>query len=302
MSLPRLLVCCLLVALSLAGAPAQAPAPDSLAANYLRWADAMRRGDADAWARETSPLRQRELRNEVVSRGETFPAALFRADLAPPSLDGLRLIATRSSAVACHLFYLGKVDFGLEVDDIPDGLLLLRFLHEDEQWRFNSLSYYPLAAEPELTAALRAGRLDVLRGPEFAPPEQLPAVVAEVDGPPELIAQLYLRSPFHRVQLRVNGVDHTYEVSGATGAEPVIGGLRRGANTVMFGIEELPGVPHPYPVAADRLAHSAALELSLWLVPAAGSPLRQPRCVWRWTAESPEDLPTGAQETTFQID
>lgn len=282
----------------LAAAPAQDPR--QLEATYQRWAAAMQQGDADAWARETSLRRQRELRNEVISRGESFPEAIFAEDLRPPSLAGLKLVATRNSPVAWHLFYFGAVDFGLEMDDIPDGLLQLRFFQEREQWRFDSLAYFPLAAQPELAAALRAGQVDALRGPEFAPPERLPALPAEAPGP-ERLAQLYLRSPFHRVQLRINDLDHTYEVSGATGAEPVIGGLRRGRNTVTFGIEELPGVPRPYPVAADRLAHSEALELSLWLVPGPGTELAQPQCVWRWTANSPQEIPAGALEATFEV-
>lgn len=284
--------CLVLFCLSISLSHAQEP--QLLTQRYLHWRTAMLNADVESWQQHTCSARQRTIENEIISRAGTFPNDVFQIeDIAAPSVDNLALVAIRSSDVASHLFYFGRVDFGfgIPVMEIPRGLLMLKFQKEQDQWLFDSLAYYNLADQPQIEAELAAGIFDSLHNRAFAPLESIAELPERVQRP-EHVAQLYVRSPFHQVTTRISSSPQSYSTSGDTSATTILGGLNSGQNTLEIEMEQLAEVPTPWPELANSDArNNAPLEISLWLVPAPNNSLRRPQLVWRWTAYSAEQVP-----------
>jgi hypothetical protein len=95
---------------------------------YGRWRSSMITRNFDRWRETTASYRQVITRNAIVSRKELFPSSLFKVPLNPPDLSNLRPIKFEEKNQTAVAVYYGKVDFGLEVEEIPDNLLVLRFL------------------------------------------------------------------------------------------------------------------------------------------------------------------------------
>ncbi|MGI9241915.1 MAG: hypothetical protein ACR2RV_14020, partial [Verrucomicrobiales bacterium] len=119
------------------------PLKETLIETYQGWRNSMLEGDYDAWKKYTANYRRAVTRNNIVSQKQKFPDALFSVPMKPASVDGLKLIQAREVGPTGQLVYYGRIDVGIDLPDgaeIPESLLILKFIRDGNEWRFNTLS------------------------------------------------------------------------------------------------------------------------------------------------------------------
>jgi len=210
-----------------------------LAQVYGRWRAAMISRDLGAWQAATARHRQIEIRNRIFSERRSVGQALFDLPGAPPALEALKALWVRSEGVTAKAFYFGKVDFG--VGGAPsDNLLVLSFVREGKEWKYDTADFVNLSALPEVRKQLAAGNLQHLDRAEFAPPGRVTPPRVQLRGPVKYIAKTYVYCPGREVRVQINKVSsHLFQNTKA--AEVVIGGARDGRNEVQYSIRQLPG-------------------------------------------------------------
>lgn len=235
---------CLLLLLCLTAPFSQAQEPDlqpTLENAYKRWSAAVKAQDANAWAASITMYRQVVTRNQIVSQGLPFPKAVFETLLSPASTSGLRLLEAQAVGDTAHLLYFGKVNIGGEPDQIPDNLLMIKFLRESSGWKFDSNKLIHLRTQPELREKLQKGEPpDFLDQPEFTPPGKAPAV-PPVCAVPEHITGCTLQSLGFETELTINGYDYFAEDRALKFF--VIGGVKNGSNDLSLTIKPAADVP-----------------------------------------------------------
>ncbi|HRQ89058.1 MAG TPA: hypothetical protein PLA50_09685 [Bacteroidia bacterium] len=233
---PALLLASLLPTLSPAQQAAGGAQPDnsirvSLESAYDAWRRAMDTDDLALWEETTAYSRQIETRNRIVSQKAPFPQALFADPVQAPSLGGLISLGVLSTGDTATSTYFGKANFGSEPGvEVSDNLLVLHFLREEGKWKFDNLRVVKLGGDGEIRLQIRNRDFSFLRGDEFQPAPQLPPVPQPVETP-AYVAEAWIDATGHEVKITVNGhVTGTFRNIKAT--ELVMGGLRRGGNTV----------------------------------------------------------------------
>lgn len=250
MQLPRFLAAFALAAASSAAraqtvAPATTAQPDNslrvtLESAYEAWRKAMDAGDLALWEAATAFSRQIETRNRIVSQKLAFPRALFEDPVASPSLGGLIPLGVLSTGDTATSTYFGKADFGGDPGvAVSDNLLVLHFLREEGKWKFDNLRVVKIGDDGEVLLQIRNGDFSFLRGEEFQPASFLPPVPQPVETPP-YVAEAWIDATGHEVKLIVNGHPNgTFKNVKVT--ELVMGGVKRGVNTVRVETRLLPG-------------------------------------------------------------
>lgn len=253
-SLPR----CLLLLICLTAPMLSAQETDlraTLDNAYARWRRAVEAKDAGAWAGAITMHRQVTTRNLIVSQGLAFPKSVFETALNPADTANLRLLEAQAVGETAHLLYFGKVNVGGDPEQIPDNLLMLKFLQEKGAWKFDSNKIIHLRSQPELLAKLQRGEApDFLDRPEFTPPGKAPAVPA-VCSVPDHISGITLQSIGFETEVKINGFD--YFVRDNVLKVFVIGGLQNGENQISLSATAL-----KIPEGSDR-----ALELDVFTKP-----------------------------------
>jgi hypothetical protein len=261
-----------------AGAPAVTGQDNALRAElervYFDWRGAIINRDTRAWQRSTSRYRQVHTHNMIVSQNMPYPEAVFQVPLSPPDISRLRLLEVEASAETAHLVYFGRIDLGLEAEEIPDNILVLRFIRDPEGWRFDTSRMVNLQGVPDVRASLKQGnRPDFLDEPEFTPPAKAPPV-PKVCKKPEHMAAFQVESIGYETVIRINGFDYP-PVRDVAVNQLVIGGLDRGEN-----IMELSYRPVEAPPGEER-----SLEINVMVVKGeSGAP---PIPVHRYRAAEP---------------
>lgn len=237
--------------LTVAGTPVRsqnvAPAaaqPDNrirvtLESAYDAWRQAMDGGNLALWEEVTAFSRQIETRNRIVSQKLPFPQALFEDPVASPLLAGLIPLGVLSTGETATSTYFGKANFGDEPGvAVSDNLLVLHFLREEGKWKFDNLRIVKIGNDGEILLQIRNGDFSFLRGEEFLPAPALPPLPQPVEAP-QYVAEAWIDATEHEVKITVNG-HPTGTFKNVKVTELVMGGVRRGGNTVRIETRLLP--------------------------------------------------------------
>jgi hypothetical protein len=218
------------------------PKPPDLETQLTRvfadWTKAMHEADTELWQKSTAQYRKNGMRNIVVSQKKPWPDSLFDTLVAPPDISGLKLAKVAEKGLTAQLIYYGKVDFQIESDEVPDGLLFLMFVKETDGWKFNTLRYMSLATAEEVADDASVGLFDFLDAPEFQPPGRVPPV-PKLCPAPEIVGYVEIVSIGYETTMRIaDRSEHTVIDNVQQGL--IIGGLKAGINPVTVHVKPLP--------------------------------------------------------------
>jgi hypothetical protein len=209
----------------------------ALERSYVNWLQAMRSSDVAAFSAYTSRYRQMCLRNEIVSMRQVWPAAVFKSVIQAPDVSRLRFMDATASGDTARLVYFGQVDFALESDiATPENPLVVRFLREEGQWKFDWIQYVNLGKDENVRRQIRGGGRTWLEGDEFRLSGVYPAVPRPCREPYQ-IAALAILARGCRVTVDVNRGAHIETVDNNTGGRIITGGLQKGANIITISPE-----------------------------------------------------------------
>lgn len=188
--------------------------------------------DVVRWGAVTSKYRQMCLRNQVVSLKQPWPQAVFRSFFRPPNLAQLKFIDASSSGPVGRLVYFGRVDFGFVEGEItPENPLMLHFLKEDGNWKFNTLQYVNLAGDDVLKRDIRAGGKAWLNREDFVLDSQ-PPVMPKACPEPYQVGTVSVLANGCRVTVEMNEGLHQETIENTSADHVIIGGLRKGVNKI----------------------------------------------------------------------
>jgi len=236
----------LVIALTSLVAPSQAQAQASSGASlakplsevYLYWRKAMISKNHNAWKQITASHRQAAIKNRILSEKGNFPADVFKLPGSPPSLDGLKLLRSRSKGVTAKLVYFGKVDFGVGGDP-SDNLLVLSYVYEGRGWKYDTAEFINLGGLKDVRAQLKSGNLEYIDNEAFMPDGKRPIQPVTVQRA-KYIAKVYAFCPGREVRVTVNKISR-HRFQDTQQSEVVIGGARDSMNSIRYFIKDLPG-------------------------------------------------------------
>ncbi len=201
---------------------------------YKRWRTAILKKDATEWFKVTSNYSKRIIRNTIVSQKRKFPDALFDAPVRPPSIDGLKFLGAQAVGRTAQAVYYGKVSFSLaeESSDLPPNLLVLRFIKDGAEWKFDTTRMVALASVPEIRKDIEKGDYSFLEDEAFSPPGTVAPLPRECPRP-ERIAHLQVVSVGYETAITINGQSR-HMIADTASSELIIGGLRAGLNQLQI--------------------------------------------------------------------
>lgn len=216
--------------------------------SFSGWRTAIATRNLAAWKENTASFRQVETRNMIVSQKQPFPQALFDIPLRAPEPGTLRFMKSEANGLTASAVYFGKVDVGIpDAGEIPENLLLLKFINESGRWKFDTLRLVNLAGAPDVRASLKnGGSSGMLNSPEFVPSGIVPATPKPCQAP-DHVAALQVASLGYATVPRVNGFALPV-VADAAEQHIIIGGLNSGENTLTLEVK-------PTPVAEGSARH-----------------------------------------------
>jgi hypothetical protein len=215
---------------------------------YSGWKQALIAQDLTRWQQNTAAHRQMATRNLIVSQKQEFPHALFAIPMRPPEIATLRFVGVTEKGNTANAVYFGKVDLGLvDPTEVPETLLLLKFVRESTGWKFDTTRVFNLAgAPPSIQATLKnGGQANFLDDPAFAPTGDVPPVPKPCPVP-DRIGVLQIASFGYATKAAVNGFDVAMVQDNAE-EHLVIGGLKNGDNPMVVETRQL-----PVPEGAER--------------------------------------------------
>ena len=231
------LLLCLAAPLCAADTPKPPDLKTTLSKVFADWSKAMSEGDAKLWQQTTAKYRQNGMRNVIVSQKKPWPDSLFDTLVAPPDISGLKLAKTMENGSTAQLVYYGKVDFKVEADDVPDGLLFLMFVKELDGWKFNTLRYMALTGAEDVADDAAVGLFDFLDAPEFRPPGRVPPI-PKLCPFPEMVGYIEIVSIGYETTIKIaDRSEHTVIDNVQNGL--IIGGLKAGINPVFVSVKPL---------------------------------------------------------------
>ncbi len=267
-----------LLSVSWAGAGAWLPAQETnpaalrieLERVYEQWLTAMRQLDVAGFATYTSRYRQLSLRNEVISLKQPWPMAVFRNVIHAPALSGLKYLSVHATGDMARLVYYGRVDLELG-SAAPENALILHFLKDYGQWRFDRLQYANCGDDQDTRAKIANGDQKWLDEPEFYLSGKAPAL-PKACREPYLIAGLSIIAYHCEVTVEVNGA-HRVTVSQNADARIITGGLQKGPNPITITAKKAP-------VAGGTPELSLAIFVKT-------TPTAKPTRYWEWKPPAP---------------
>lgn len=262
--------------------PADAEGQDGLRTElekvYQEWRGAMLNRNVKAWQNSTSRYRQVQTHNMIVSQRQPYPEAVFAVPLQPPNITKLKLLEAEAVGDTAHLVYFGKIDLGIEVDEVPENLLVLRYIKDPAGWRFDTSRMVNLQGALDVRAALKeGGKPTFLDELEFTPPGVAPPVPA-VCKVPQYVGAFQIESIGYETRVRVNGFDYP-PIKDVAINQLIIGGLDRDENGLeiyMKATEVPPG-------------EERSMEISVMVV--QGDADQKPVPVYRWRTTEAEPAP-----------
>ena len=238
---------------------------------YASYRQALTQQDTTAWLKQTSRYRQMWLRNQVVSQGLPWPRAVLELALKPPSFGGLKAVDASEQGDTARLTYYGKIDFGIPGEAAPENVLVVWFLKEGTDWKYNTIQYANLNNDPELKAKIAAGDRAFLQQPEFKLTGTYPTVPKPCETPYH-VARLQVLATGCKATVTVNGTnEETFDQAAAN--RIIIGGLRKGPNKVLIAAQPTAGT--------DPTKATLSIEI---LIP-TGNPAKPENSVFKWKLE-----------------
>lgn len=232
---------------------------------YQTWRQAMNSKDFNTWISTTAISRQMATRNRIISQRLSYPGALFSIPVQAPPLAQLVLLDVLAKGDTANAIYYGKVDFGLTTDqNITDNFMVLKFIKELGQWKFDNLRIIKTGNDPDLQNKIRISDFSFLKTDVFQPSGIAPLVAKSVN-PPAYLAELWIATNGFDVRVNVNQGNHKSHIINDDGRDLIIGGLVKGQNTVSLSIT---------PVATQSTLPKR-LEIAIYATPAADQPAKR---------------------------
>lgn len=215
---------------------------------FSGWRTAIATRNLANWKENTASFRQVEIRNMIVSQKQPFPQALFDFPLHAPEPGTLRFLKAEAKGPTAVALYFGRIEVGIpDAGEIPENLLLLKFVNESGRWKFDTMRLVNLASAPEVRTSLKSGgSLGDLNSPEFEPSGVVPPT-PKLCQAPDHVAALQIASLGYATLPKVNGFALT-PVADAAEQQIIVGGLKAGENTLTLEIK-------PTPVAEGSARH-----------------------------------------------
>jgi hypothetical protein len=252
--------------------------------NFSQWRAAIAAHNLADWQRTTATFRQVMTRNIIVSQKHPYPQALFDFPLRAPEVATLQYLKAVAKGPTANLIYFGKVDLGIPDAEVPENLLVLQFINESGQWKFDTLRLVNLADAPEVRTALKNGVTGgILDEPDFQPDGVAPEI-PKLCHAPDYIAALQVTALGYAVTSRVNGFALP-TVADRAEQHLIVGGLRDGENSLSMDIK-------PTPVAEGSARH-----LDVNAVILTNDPAKPAIRVFNWHPES--NIPAVSDQTIF---
>ena len=268
------LILILLVLISILPIPVSAaetankPSPQlqpTLESVYNTWRNAMTQKDFNAWKSTTATYRQMETRNRIVSQRLRYPDSLFSIPLQAPPLSKLVLLNIFAKGDTANAIYFGKVDFGLGTDQtVSDNLMVLKFIRETSQWKFNNLRIIKFGNDPALLQKIHTQDFSFLQDTAFQPTGIAP-IIAKAVKPPAYLAELWIAANGFEVTVNINNGSHKSRLKNDDGRDLIIGGLVKGQNSISLSITPV----------ETKSALPKRLEIGIYAADAANKPAKR---------------------------
>ena len=198
---------------------------------YRGWVSANVNKDYRAWKRYTASHRVAITHNMVVSRKDDWPGVIFSLPFRAPEISTLRLLATLQDGPTAHMIYYGKIDFGiLEGEEIPNNMLVLRFVQEEEGWKFDNTRFFNLSGDAAAQHMAEKGDLSLLSDDRFRPNGAVPPT-PEMLKEPDYVGEVWIASIGYETTVRI-GDAHESNVRDNVITDLIIGGLSRDGKAV----------------------------------------------------------------------
>lgn len=274
------IACAVLAAPATAGADVDKKVQMELETVYSAWRQALTQQDSVRWLAQTARYRQGILRNQVISQDLPWPRAIFSLIIQPPDTSRLKVLETKTVQDVARVVYYGKIDFAIPGEAAPDNALLLWFLREGGQWKFNTVQYVNLN-DPQLKVQVSNGDTSFLQEEEFATDGKYPEMPKPCEAPYH-VARMEVIAQGAKVAVTVNGTMEEV-VKQTAASRVVIGGLRKGPNRVVIK----PEMPAKDP---------AKIRLEVRLLISSGNPAKPESELFSWKLDPAK--PAAVQEFT----
>lgn len=269
---------------------------DELQGVYRSWAEAMRLRDYPQWAKHSTSWLKVEVENQIRSQKMQFPRALFESPMVAPQVARLRFVRAKAVGEEAQLVYFGRVELeGGGGGEMPENLLVIWFGKEQGEWRVGRVQVIDLDPLPIVRRNIKAFRYEALEQPELVVDGKLPPTPKRAPQP-DYTAKVFAISLNERANISINGGVSDHEFKANRAAQVVLGGLKRGKNTIRLDVAKLEGEDRPRDTLDDR----APFVVRLYLMP--DDPQRElPVIAWRY---EPEDgkAPTEPIVETIVVD
>ena len=215
-------------------ASAQANLRPELEKTFEAYKSALATKDAEKLKRSLASFRYVRMRNQAVSRRETFPDSLFaeieRHGGFPIDLKGLTYIRTVEKGDAAYMIYVGKESPDKDRPVVPTITNVL-FVREAGQWKFAEAERSYLGEEDLKTPPAELAKDVVPTFHESAAvlDGKIPPVPPEYPVP-DYIGSILIEAENCKVTVKFNAESDSLEQEQA--AWPILGGLKRGKNPI----------------------------------------------------------------------
>ncbi len=211
----------------------------SVEAVYSTWRVALQQKHHGQWKSATAEHRQITIYNRLVSERKPYPASVFKMPMAPPSVQGLKAINVNMKGSTAIASYFGKIDFG--IGGAPsENLMLLYFVGEKGQWKFDKAEYIMLSALADVRKQMLAGDYSYAKQKDFMASGVVPELPKQITKR-GYIAKVYVYCPGREVKVNVNKGMSKHRFQNDKRAEVLIGGAFDGNNPITFETKSLPG-------------------------------------------------------------
>ncbi len=231
----------LFLALSFVSLPQPAEAQqlrEELERIYRGSVSAMVSKNYNAWKQYTAKSRRIWTHNLVVSQKQRWPEAMFDLPISMPEIGTLGHLETLVNGDTAHLIYYGKVDFGvMRPSDIPNNILMLKFIKEEDGWMFDNTRFFNLADTPEIAHQAGLHDLSFLNDPQFQPTGTPPPVVKPIT-PPDYVGEIWIAAIGYEVDVKLGNL-HEATVRNNLTTDVVMGGLWRDGRDISIAVTEL---------------------------------------------------------------
>tara|TARA_R110002096_G_scaffold4501_38_gene21302 strand:+ start:6339 stop:7265 length:927 start_codon:yes stop_codon:yes gene_type:complete len=191
-----------------------------------------------AWKQYTAKSRRVHTHNLVISQKERWPDAMFNLPISQPEIGTLGHLETLTKGDTTHLIYYGKVDFGIAPEhEIPNNILLLRFVREEDGWKFDNTRFFNLAENPDIARKAELHDLSFLEDEAFQPTGIAPPVPRAARSP-DYIGELWIAAVGYEVNVQLGDL-HQATVRNNLATDVIVGGLWSEGREISLQITKL---------------------------------------------------------------